>query len=93
MLGALELGPEPLPMLGQFAFDVPNDPVAGVDVLGLVVVPVVAALAATAPPVTRAPETARTAAALRIGLILLTSFEEASGRLLRPVSPPGLRGV
>jgi hypothetical protein len=71
-----ELDPAP-PMLGQLGFDVPYvpdgaEPFAGVVVAGFVVVPVVAALAATAPPVTSAPETASTAAALRIGLKMLT---------------------
>ena len=61
-------------MLGQLAFDVPDgaEPVAGVDVAGFVVVLVVAALAATAPPATSAPETARTDAAFRNGLKMLT---------------------
>jgi hypothetical protein len=67
-------------MFGQLALDapeppyVPVDPDAGTEVLGVCVVePVVAALAATAPPATSAPETARTDIALRTGLILLTS--------------------
>jgi hypothetical protein len=63
-------------MFGQLAFDAPDEPDepdAGVVVLG-VVDPVVAACAATAPPVTRAPETAITAAALRIGLMFTSSI-------------------
>jgi len=65
-------------MLGQFAWAVPDDPVdpvaplEGVLVDGVVEL-LVAACAAAAPPVTRTPETAMTAAALRMGLMLLTS--------------------
>jgi hypothetical protein len=89
-------------MLGQLCA-VPDAPGAGApdgavepdpdDVDGVledgVVVLLVAALAATAPPATRAPETARTAAAFRMGLIFLTSSKSACG--LRPVSPVRLR--
>lgn len=84
-------------MLGQFAGAVPDagavdpedpvDPVDGVFDDGVVVV-LVAALAATAPPATRAPETARTAAALRIGLMYVTSFV-----LVACVSPVGQVGL
>jgi hypothetical protein len=69
-------------MLGQFAWvlpDAPVDPFAPVDPVdpdpeevlgaGVFVELLVAALAATAPPPTRTPETASTAAALRIGLM------------------------
>jgi hypothetical protein len=69
------------PMLGQLAFDGPDgaEPFAGVVVAGFVVVPVVAALAATAPPVTSAPETARTAAAFRNGVKMLTPSRAGLG--------------
>ena len=80
-------------MFGQFALavpDVPDDPVDGVFEDGVVVVLLVAALAAAAPPATRAPETARTAAALRMGLMFLTSF--VARVCVAPVGASGLRG-
>ncbi len=91
--------PEPDPMLGQFAWlpddaggaVVADDPAPeDVLVVGVVVELLVAALAAAAPPATRAPEIASTAAALRIGLMLLTSF---AARWLTPVSQRDLRGA
>ena len=68
-------------IFGQLAWavpDVPDEPgvpAAGTEVLGVgvLVEPVVAAFAAAAPPTISAPETATIAAALRIGLMLLTS--------------------
>mgnify|MGYP001794074167 CR=1 FL=1 len=58
-------------MLGQLAFGVSDgaEPVAGVDVAGFVVVPVVAAFAHYALPATRAPATASTDPPLRVGLM------------------------